>query len=182
MAVDFPSDLILDVARAADPAKAKSVAARLSGASAADDAATAIADAAKIGRHLSRVHQSKKPEESAKEFEALLVANMIKDMMGNSETEESFFGGGFSGDVWKSMLAEQIAGQVVKSADFGVADKIAKYYVRDGDNVAAVAGVTDAAAAPLENRAVDAARNGTAEISRDFIRKMMELAQPADRG
>lgn len=182
MAVDFPSDLILDVARAADPARAKSVAARLSGASAGDDAALVIADATKIGKNLSRVHQGRKPEEAAKEFEALLVANMVKDMMGGSETDESFFGGGLSGDVWKSMLAEQIAGQVVKSADFGVADKIAKFFVRDGEDIAAVAGVKDAASAPLETRALDTARNGAAEISRDFIRKMMQLTEPAERG
>ena len=65
MAVDFPSDLILDVARAADPAKAQSVAARLSGYTSGADPSAVIADAAKIGSHLSRVHQDKKPEEVA---------------------------------------------------------------------------------------------------------------------
>ena len=92
MAVDFPSDLILDVARAADPQRARNVETRLAGAAGGTDASSILSEASKIGRHLSRVHQGKDAHEAAKEFEALLVANMITDMMG--EEGESFFGGG----------------------------------------------------------------------------------------
>lgn len=180
MAVDFPSDLILDVARAADPQRARSVETRLSGAAGASDASSILSEASKIGRHLSRVHQGKDAHEAAKEFEALLVANMITDMMG--EEGEEFFGGGFAGGVWKSMMAEQIASQVVKTADFGVAEKISNYFVRSGEDVAAISGINDAEATPKETRAIDAARTGTNEISRDFIRKMMELATPGEKG
>jgi hypothetical protein len=79
------------------------------------------------------------------------------------------------------MMAEQIANQVVKTADFGVADKIAKYFVRDGEDRSRVGhqrrGIDTAG-----KRALDAARSGTNEISRDFIRKMMQLADPDERG
>ena len=180
MAVEFPTDLILDVARAADPQNVRSVTARLDGGASAGDPAATVSDAAKIGRGLSRVQPGKDAQEAAKEFEALLVSNMIDTMMG--ETEEGFFGGGFAGNVWKSMMAEQVANQVVKTADFGVADTVTKYFVRDGEEVAAVSGVNDAGSTPLENRALDAARSGTNEISRDFIRKMMDLADPDERG
>ena len=180
MAVDFPSDLILDVARAADPVKAQHVAARLTGAASGSDASAVLTNAAKIGRHLSRVHQGQKPEEAAKQFEALLVANMVKDMIG--ETGASFYGEGFAGDVWKSMMSEQIANQVVKGADFGVADMLVKSFVHDGEKIAAVSGVNDAKSTPLENRELDAARSGTNEISRDFIRKMMQIDGTDDRG
>lgn len=180
MAVDFPTDLIMDVARAADPQRVRSVTARLEGAGSAGDAGSAIADAARIGRGLSRVHAGKDAREAAKEFEALLVTNMIDTMMG--ESAESVFGGGFAGSVWQSMMAEQVAKQVVKTADFGVADTVTKYFVRDGDSIAAVTGVNDAGSTPAENRAVDAARSGTNEISRDFIRKMLQLVGPDERG
>lgn len=180
MAVDFPSDLILDVARAADPAKAQNVAARLSGAASGSDSTAVLADAARVGRHLSRVHQGEKPEEAAKQFEALLVANMVKDMIG--ETGAGFYGEGFAGDVWKSMMSEQIANQVVEASDFGVAKMLVKSFVHDGDEIAPVSGVHDAKAAVSENREVDAARSGTNEISRDFIRKMMQLDGSGDQG
>lgn len=180
MAVDFPTDLILDVARAADPQRVRSVTARLEGAASAGDAATVISDAAKLGSGLSRVRQDNDAHEVAKEFEALLVSNMINTMMG--ESEDSFFGGGFAGGVWKSMMAEQVAKQVVKTADFGVADKVTKYMVREGDEIAAVSGVNDADATPFETRSLDAARSGTNEISRDFIRKMMDLVDSGGRG
>jgi len=180
MAVDFPTDLILDVARAADPAKAQNVAARLSGAASGSEPAAVLADAAKVGRHLSRVHQNQKPEEAAKQFEALLVANMVKDMIG--ETGASFYGEGFAGDVWKSMMSEQIANQVVEASDFGIADTLVKHFVHDGEKIAAVSGIHDAKSTPLENREIDAARSGTNEISRDFIRKMMQIDGTDDRG
>lgn len=179
MAVEFPSDLILDVARAADPARAQSVQARLSSGAAGSDATSTVAKAATMGSHLSRVAHGKDPKEASKEFEALLVANMVKNMMGDSD--ESYFGGGFSGSVWKSMMADQIAAQVVKNTDFGVASKINKYLVRDGEDVHALHGINDAEATPSETRAIDAARSGTNEISRDFIHKMMSAVGSGDK-
>jgi len=170
MAVDFPSDLVLDVARAADPASARTLEARLKSGTTADAAST-VGEAARFGNHLSRVAQGKDAKEAGKEFEALLVSNMIEDMM--TDTGESYFGGGFAGDVWKSMMAEQIAAQVVKGADLGVGSKIADYVVRQGETVVPLRGVNDPQATMQEARAHDAAQRGTQEISRDFIRDMM---------
>lgn len=178
MAVDFPSDLVLDVARAADPAGTRTLEARLkSGAS--GDAASTIGEAARFGTHLSRVTQGAAAKDAGKEFEALIVSNMIEDMM--TDTGESFFGGGFAGDVWKSMMAEQIAMQVVKGADFGVGSAISNYVVREGDTVAPLRGINDPQAASEAARAEDAARRGTQEISRDFIRDMMTPVGPGTR-
>jgi len=170
MAVDFPSDLVLDVARAADPAGSRSLEARLNAGAAAGGAAQ-TGRAAGYGNHLSRVDQGKGALEAGKQFEAVLLSSMIEDMM--TDTGEAFFGGGFAGDVWKSMMAEQIAAQVVKGADFGVASKVANYVVRQGETVEPLRGINDTQATSDTARAQDAARRGTQEISRDFIRDMM---------
>ena len=179
MAVDFPSDLILDVARAADPASAGRAKARLSGAAAADfDGLVARANA---GSHrISRTDPADKAQAVAKEFESLLVANMIKDMMGDED--ESYFGGGFAGGVWKSMMADHMATAVVEAADFGVASKISKYFVRNGESIEPLTGINDAASTPVDTRAQDVARKGTNEISMDFIRKMMTPTDISGKG
>ena len=170
MAVDFPSDLVLDVARAAGPASTRTLEARLNtGASAVREPSSG--ESASFGMHLSRAAQGTGAKEAGKQFEAMLLSSMIEDMM--TDTGESYFGGGFAGDVWKSMMAEQIAAQVVEGADLGIASKVANYVVRNGDTVEPLRGVNDTQATSEAARVQDAARRGTQEISRDFIRDMM---------
>lgn len=177
MAVDFPSDLVLDVARAADPAGARTLEARLNGGASADKA-SGIGEAARFGNHLSRVAQGKDAKEAGKEFEAMLLSSMIEDMM--TDTGESYFGGGFAGDVWKSMMAEQIAAQVAKGTDLGLASKVANYVVRQGETIEPLRGINDTQATSEAARMQDAARRGTQEISRDFIRDMMSPVGSGD--
>jgi flagellar protein FlgJ len=174
MAVEFPSDLILDVARAADPARANAVEQRL-----ARGESVSPVETTGSTQRLSRSANASGPESAAREFEALLVGNMITDMMGGEQ--ESYFGGGFAGGVWKSMMAEQIAMAVVDRADFGVASMITGYFVRDGETIEPVGGISDAASAPLETRAHDSAMNVARELDQDFVRKMMDF-NPDDGG
>lgn len=178
MAVDFPSDLVLDVARAAGPAGTRTLEARLN-AGAPADKASSVAEAARFGNHLSRVAQGSDAKEAGKQFEAMLLSSMIEDMM--TDTGESFYGGGLAGDVWKSMMAEQIATQVAKGTDLGIASKIANYAVRHGDTVEPLRGVNDTQATSEAVRMQDAARRGTQEISRDFIRDMMSPVGPGTK-
>lgn len=179
MAVDFPSDLILDVARAADPASVRNLETRLRAGTSAPASTDTAAVAAKFESHLSRAPQTKSVKQAGKQFEALLVSNMIQNMMG--ETDESYFGDGLSGDIWKSMMAEQVANQVVQGADFGVASKIGKYVVSEGDKVEPLTGVRDPQVSADEARMLDAARRSTQEVSRDFIHDMMSPAGAAGR-
>lgn len=168
MAVDFPTDIVLDVARAADPAAARRTTAKLNAAADAAGFDKLMADGAPAADRLGRTNQAEKALGPAKEFESLLVANMIEDMMGDGE--EGYFGGGFAGGVWKSMMAEKIAGEVVKTTDFGVASKISKYFVRESeDTIAPISGINDAENTPVETRSLDAARKTTTEISRQFL-------------
>jgi len=178
MAVDFPSDLVLDVARAADPAGTRTLEARLNGGASADKA-SGIGEAARFGNHLSRVAQGKDAKEAGKEFEAMLLSSMIEDMM--TDTGESYFGGGFAGDVWKSMMAEQIAAQVAKGTDLGLASKVANYVVRQGETIEPLRGINDTQTTSEAARMQDAARRGTQEISRDFIRDMMSPVGSGDK-
>jgi Rod binding domain-containing protein len=166
MAVDLPTDLILDVARAADPMVAREAQNRLA------DTSVSVADTGRI----SRTEGSKDAFEVAKEFESLLVANMIDDMMGDGESE--VFGGGFAGGVWKSMMAEQMANAIVKSTDFGVASKVATYFVRSGDMIEPMSGINNAEDTVKDARSIDAARKESQIMSLDFIRDLMDADNP----
>ena len=167
MAVDFPSDLILDVARAADPASVRNLETRLRAGTSAPASTDTAAVAAKFESHLSRAPSPRASSRSASSSRRCSVSNMIQNMMG--ETDESYFGDGLSSNIWKSMMAEQVADQVVQGADFGVASKIGKYVVSAGDKVEPLTGVRNPQASADEARMLDAARRSTQEVSRDFI-------------
>ena len=174
MAVEFPSDIVFDVVRAADPAQAQKVAHRLS---AGADAAATARSVAETSR-LERAGGPSDVQSAAKEFEALLVGEMIGDMMGDAE--ESYFGGGFAGGVWKSMMAQQIAAVMVERADFGVASVINGYFTQAGEAIEPVPGISSAEHAPAETRARDAALSTAGQLDRDFVRDLLGLASPAD--
>ena len=113
MAVQLVTDLVLDVARAADPRKvAEARAALQTGVAAAKTAAAdftaAVTDAAPAVTALPRAVASAVPAKGAAEqFEAYVLQNFVQSML--PADNESVYGKGLAGDMWKSMLAEQIA-------------------------------------------------------------------------
>src|SRR5579883_162723 len=144
VAINPPSDIVLDVLNAADPSRAEAVAQRLnalaggSPASAAADFAKAL-DAARqssagalaggAGMADARIKLSKKDAAAAQkaknaqvEFEATLLNNLVDDML--PKDAAGVFGQGTAGDVWRSMLGDQIAHQIAKSGELGIAKRL----------------------------------------------------------
>lgn len=144
MAINPPSDIVLDVLNAADPGRAEAVAQRLnalagaSPASAAADFAKAL-DAARqssagalaggVGMADARIKLLKKDAATAQkaknaqiEFEATLLNNLVGDML--PKDAAGVFGQGAAGDVWRSMLGDQIAHQIAKSGELGIAKRL----------------------------------------------------------
>ena len=130
MSISPPSDLVLDVARAADPQKADAAAARLRqmAAGAAASGFPALLDAAPaagksdvlpagITNMLSR---SPRPAVGAgRKLDAyqalgrLVLQQAIEQMLPASSS--SVYGEGFAGSVWRSMLAEHMAAALAPS-------------------------------------------------------------------
>ena len=52
-------------------------------------------------------------------FEAYLIQTMIEQML--PEHADSAFGSGFSGNAWRSMMAERVADVVAAHGGFGIA-------------------------------------------------------------
>lgn len=142
MAIKPSSDIVLDVLKAADPARAQAVAQRLSalgtgGVDEAQDFSRILdavgqpaapdpdikANAANMRDRLAALNGDMAKDDKAArtevEFEASILKPFVDAILPKNETD--VYGQGSAGDIWKSMLADQIAKQIAKSGAFGVA-------------------------------------------------------------
>jgi len=139
-----PSDIILDVAQAADPQRLQAATSKLNGMAAAaggaasmarpDDFAAILAGAAGTrpagskslaGSTLFPMAAGTLPPESSpyRKFEAVLLQTFIQEML---PKDEHLFGDAASADICRSMLAEQLATQLSKTGRIGIAKMIEK--------------------------------------------------------
>ena len=129
------SDIVLDVARAADPAKSRMAAEKLSRGEATNQASssgfdTVLSNATttpqalrnslggggtKSSEILPRMDARSK---AYKGLEQLVLKNLVESML--PKESEAFFGTGSAGDIWRSFLADQLATQVGKTVDLGI--------------------------------------------------------------
>ncbi len=135
MSINPASDIVLDVARAADPSKALAATERLSRLGSVEPAGggfVGLIAPTELGEGPLRNQigaMSGKPaltapvpmNDQAKAYKGLdeLVLQRLVEVMLPKE-ESGVFGGGTAGDVWRSMLAEQLAKQLGKSVDLGL--------------------------------------------------------------
>ncbi|GEP03193.1 rod-binding protein [Methylobacterium oxalidis] len=135
MSISPPSDIVLDVARAAEPARVEAAAAKL--ALPGDPAAfTDAVRAASAALHMpldARGTLTGLQNQSAlhgpaadpyRKFEGLVLQQFVEAMM--PEKSETVFGKGNAGGIWKSMLAEQIGEQIARAGGLGIAKMLGK--------------------------------------------------------
>ncbi len=143
MPIDPASDVVLEVVNAADPARAAAAAQRLNaiaGAAAAQTeefsqtlaqtapsasaAAAPIAGAADARSRFADAAfaASDKAAKAQVDFEAVLLNGFVKEML--PKDASATFGQGLAGDMWKSMLADQVSRQVAKSGALGIARRL----------------------------------------------------------
>jgi len=145
MAIKPASDIVLEVLKAADPARAQAATQRLValGAGEADaagdfnkalDAAAqpAVGDpeiapyAGGMRDRLASMSPEAASEQKAArvqiEFEASMLKTFVDAILPKDQTD--VYGQGEAGDIWKSMLADQIAKQIAKSGAFGISKRL----------------------------------------------------------
>lgn len=140
MAISPPSDIINDVARAADPTRYQAAAKRLlDGASAVDGASFDDAVKAASGQPLmaagadiytlrnslrndAESTSALKAKQAHQEFEAFILQTFVESML--PKDAENTFGKGSAGSIWKSMMAEQIGAQISRAGGIGIARHI----------------------------------------------------------
>lgn len=139
MAISPPSDLVLDVVRAADPTQVQEAQAKLKSNRAAFEA-TSLAEAgagfqAAVGilnRDSANAHASqgvsavgtKAVPEHLRKFETMVLQNFVKSML-PAEGEDTY-GKGTAGEMWRGMMADQLGDALGKGGGIGIAESLAK--------------------------------------------------------
>ncbi len=144
MAISPPSDIVLDVASAADPAKVRAATDRLARLAADPNAAASsfaealAATQASSGAAARGVPPTtvaglpdardsiasgapKDPLKVYQKFEAVLLQNFVEAVL---PKDTDLFGDKNSADIYRSMMAEQLANQLAKSGRLGIAKEI----------------------------------------------------------
>ncbi|PNG27953.1 rod-binding protein [Methylocella silvestris] len=131
MSINPVSDIVLDVARAANPVQVAAAAGRLSSfrssLASGGDFSQFIADAtggsgfsvrSEPGSFSASAPQSDPGAKAYKGLEEFFLQGVVETILPKGE---GLFGAGTAGDMWRSMLAEQLAKQIGKSIDLGLA-------------------------------------------------------------
>jgi flagellar protein FlgJ len=137
----FPqSDIVLEVAQAADPARAAQVARRLSALAGHVDASNAGFPAALDQLRPAKVAPA--PEESngasqlaatrvagndrasrvQVQFESMLLNSFVSEMLPKEAPDA--YGQGLAGEMWRSLLAEKISGEIAGSGALGIGRRL----------------------------------------------------------
>ncbi|WP_158816257.1 rod-binding protein [Methylocapsa sp. S129] len=170
MAIKPSSDIVLEVLKAADPLRAQATTQRLQALGAgsvedADDFAKALdataqppaaspevaPNAANMRDRLDSISldaaNDQKAARTQLEFEASILKTFVDAILPKDESD--VYGQGTAGDIWKSMLADQIARQIAKSGAFGISKRLFSSHPlpSHAHTIAAASGVLSDAAA-----------------------------------
>ena len=180
MSIAPPSDIILDVAQAADPQRLQAATVKLNSMAAASGGMPAdfhalLASAASRPAHPGGTAGSTlststpatiRPSMSPyRKFEAVLLQTFVQEML---PKDDKLYGDASTADAYRSMMAEQLANQLAKSGRIGIAKMIEKAH---GPQTA-MAGVAAAgpAIAPGTPAAAAAPATTTAAALRTVVR------------
>ena len=158
MAISTKTDIVLGVSLAADPLKHMEAVERLrqldpsrqsefaaflseqgrpggSPGSSSDPSSTGPEDALNAGPPVpetarAAVRRKAGAKDVYGQLEAFIMQTFIQSMLPKEAT--SVFGKGTAGEVWKSMLAEKLGGEVARSGQLGIASRLAKMHLGAG--------------------------------------------------
>ena len=121
MAISPPSDLVLDVVRAADPGDVREAHRKLLAKSSEATGTNFEPLAARpVGARVQA--GSGNVPEAHRAFEAMVLQSFIKSML--PDEAENLYGSGTAGDIWKGMMAEQLGKALAEGGGIGIAEQL----------------------------------------------------------
>ena len=131
MSLAPPTDIVLEVARAADPARAAAVVNRLNGlanqgAGSPQDFASALGAVSGPTSAPTpiapRAPAASRAQTAQTKLESVILTQFVQEML--PKDAQSVYGQGYAGDMWRSMLAERVADQMAASGRIGIASRL----------------------------------------------------------
>lgn len=206
MAISPPSDIVLDVVRAADPSRYAVAFDRLSRLGSPGAAGTQFASAVGeaspapglagarekfasltltkpsfAGKASAPAGADANTEKTLRKFEAQVISTFIEQMMPESTTNS--YGSGLSGGVWRSMLSEQIAGEIAKSGGLGIREKVmGALAARAGAAPATDTNTAVSAAQKVLDRTLAGANSRDAAVPLAVERQFLNITRPGLAG
>jgi len=132
------TDLVLEVARAADPGRAAAVVEKLNALSSGGAATSpqdfaaalnAVAPATTPAPTLPASHAvpraitpASREEKARTQLESVVLSQFVQEML--PKDTQSVYGQGYAGDMWRSMLAQRVADQMAASGRLGIASRL----------------------------------------------------------
>jgi peptidoglycan hydrolase FlgJ len=113
VAISLPTDIVLDVARAASPEAVETAKAALARRSDGTQAASA------------------KEKEAGVKFEAMVLGSFIGNML--PKQADAVYGQGLSGEMWQSLMAQQLGEVLAERGGIGIADRLLKDRYVEGE-------------------------------------------------
>lgn len=171
MAISPPSDILLDVASAADPASVRLATARLAklasdpsavagdfstalvaarqGGTVAGSAWSTAAAGSTLAPPATSVAARAAPikKDAYQKFEAVLLTNFVESML---PKDDELFGDKQSAGVYRSMMAEQFANQIAKAGGIGIAKAVEHAHPSSPAHLSSPSHVADQVAAPKD--------------------------------
>jgi len=176
LAISPPSDIVLDVAKAAEPAGLQAARAALVNRTTGAAGTFSLGEEpAMPGMGLGRAPDVATPNESMKRFEAMVLQTFIENMM--PKNTESVYGKGMAGDMWKSMMAQQLADATAEAGGIGIAKTVMRDYHVQNEKVVPVGVVSGGP----EQAALDEHTSQATALIQELQRKMFKsLGSGAD--
>lgn len=140
MSIKPVSDIVMDAVAAADPASVAAARARLSTAAGGAPAEPFALDRTRVAspRPQAAVAAAADPPapDAFKKFEAMVLGQFVETML--PKDAGAAFGGGFAGEMWRGLAAEQIAGQLAERGGIGIARTLLADHYRAGTAIVPV--------------------------------------------
>jgi len=190
MAINPPSDLVMDVARAADPQAYRLAAERLKSISAStgpvgadtDTGSNFVSFSESLASGVRFTPQGASTVNPAyRKFEAFMLQSFVQSMFTSDTT--ATFGKGIAGEYWKSMMAEAMANKMADTGGVGIAKMLeaqAAQKVRaENSSTLALGGVIDDLGQGMNIDAVS--KDIVHGFERQLIQKQLRNNESGDR-
>lgn len=143
MAISPPSDIVLDVARAVEPSGLEAARAELvkrAGSASASGASDVFSLTQAISNRAAAGSTETATLDSFKRFEAMVLQTFIQNML--PKDAGTVYGKGMAGDMWKSLLAEQLAGAMAERGGIGISQRVLGDHYIEGEKKLSVGAVS----------------------------------------